>query len=383
MTVSDPMKNRNIKGDIGSSSSRNEMLLYLVIWFVIAALPVALELWKFMNSSEFEWTFVIRWWIGMVPLIVIFLIHNHFLLPIYLKKGLVKRYCMALLIVLSVYAAVLVFTGRSARREMHQYPGPPRPPIEFAQEPPPHHQMPGRHPRPFPFPLLFKVMLAAMTMGMNVAISLAFAYNREQANRKDRENTRLQEELRYLKQQISPHFLMNVLNNIHEMAEEDTREAQNMILELSYLMRYVLYESEHDMTTLAAESRFISSYVALMKKRYVEDIVRVSINIEEDAPEDVRIPPLLFVTFIENAFKHGVSYLNETVININLRESGGNVFFSCDNTIPQGKQAGVDTGGIGLANVRRRLDLLYGKNYSLTISEDHDRYSVSLLIPSI
>ena len=376
------------------NSVRNERILYLVVWAVIAVLPVVLELWKLINDSEFKWEFVFRWWIGMIPLILIFLIHNHFLLPKFMKKGRIRRYCLILLLVLSAYGGVQYLMDRPVYREFKERPMPPGPPFEFGETPPMRPPMPdgpsrpdmhdrpeNMPPRPFPFPLLFKIMLAAMTLGINVAISLVFTYSREQADRREQENNRLQEELKYLKQQISPHFLMNVLNNIHEMAEEDIKEAQNMILELSHLMRYVLYESENEMTTFAAEARFISSYVSLMKKRYVEGMVKVNLDIRQQASEDVHMPPLLFISFIENAFKHGVSYSNETTIDIRLNENSGKILFTCDNTIPHTRNT-VSAGGVGLSNIRRRLDLLYGDEYSLRINQEDDIHSVTLIIPS-
>lgn len=356
---------------------RRERLLYVVVWSLIAVLPVVLELWKLINDSVFAWRFVLRWWSGMVPLIVIFLLHNHIFLPRFMKKGRMMAYAVAVLLVLGVYGGTKYYAHQKireefrAKRELRQMPPPPQPMFEFSKASP--------H-RPFPFPVLFQLMLAAMTIGINVAISLTFTYSREQANRKELENSRLQEELKYLKQQISPHFLMNVLNNIHELAEENIKEAQNMILELSYLMRYVLYESDNDMTTLASESRFISSYVTLMKMRYVEDIVKVSLDLPDQASENVHVPPLLFVSFVENAFKHGVSYNKETTIDIRLYEKNGKIFFTCDNTVPHHKE-NAEKGGVGLANVRRRLDLLYGENYSLRINEEDDIHSVTLIIP--
>ena len=367
------------------NSVRNERILYSAVWTIIAVLPIILELWKLINDSEFKWEFVFRWWVGMIPLILIFLIHNHFLLPKFMKKGRIRRYCLILLLVLSAYGGIQYAVDRPVRKELRERPVPPAPPFEFTEVPPMRPHMPDRPknlpPRPFPFPLLFKIMLAAMTLGINVAISLVFTYSREQANRREQENKRLQEELKYLKQQISPHFLMNVLNNIHEMTEEDIKEAQNMILELSHLMRYVLYESENEMTTLSSESRFIISYVSLMRKRYVEDMVRINLDILEHTSGDVHMPPLLFIPFIENAFKHGVSYSNETTIDIKLHEMNGKILFSCDNTIPHTRNA-VSAGGVGLSNIRRRLDLLYGDEYSLRINQEDDRHSVTLIIPS-
>ena len=366
------------------ASVRNERGLYVVLWMLIALLPLVLQLWESINSNGFNWKPVWRWWIGMIPLILIFLINNHVLLPRYMKKGRMRRYCLIILVVLIAYGGLQYVAEVHAWKEFRAHMLPPRPPFGFGENlpvrpPVPELRMPLR-PFTFPFPLLFKMMLAAMTLGMNVAISLVFIYNREEAQRKELENKRLQEELKYLKQQISPHFLMNVLNNIHEMAEENIREAQDMILKLSHLMRYVLYESENDMTTLAAESRFISSYVSLMKMRYVEDIVKVRLDIQEKTSEDIHIPPLLFISFIENAFKHGVSYNGETFINIRLCEKDGSIFFTCDNTLLKNKD-NTDKGGVGLANVRRRLDLLYGDDYSLRITDDDNIHSINLIIP--
>ncbi len=351
------------------SSIWQERILYAAIWLSIAVLPVVLELSQYINYSVFNWKPVIRWWTGMVPLIVIFIFHNSFLIPRFLKRGRMKLYVVTVILILAAYGGL----QHSILRQSHRY--------AREQQMPPETDMPRRMPPPpLPLPLLFNSMLAALTIGLNAAISLTFTYNREQEKRKELENKRLQEELKYLKQQISPHFLMNVLNNIHELADENIKEAQDMILELSYLMRYVLYESEKPITSLASETRFISSYVALMKMRYVKDIVKISLDIPDQFSPSIHIPPLLFISFIENAFKHGVSYEQETKINIKLCEMNGKVFFSCTNTIPVKKQADIE-GGVGLSNVRRRLELLYGEDYSLHIDINDDIYSVTLIIP--
>lgn len=363
-------------------------MLYAAIWSVIAALPLALELWAKINGSGFEWRFIIRWWIGMVPLVVLFLIHNHILIPKYLKNGQTGSYGILLLVLLLAYGGCQYAVQKHVRKEWKAYAMAPRPdhrcppPAPFIKPGPeiPGSQMP---PRPFPIPILFKIMLAALTLGINAAISLAFTYNREQSKRKEIENHRLQEELKYLRQQISPHFFMNVLNNIHEMAEEDIKAAQDMILELSHLMRHILYESENDMTDLVSESRFISSYVSLMKMRYVGDMVEIGLELPENASENAYVPPLLFVSFIENAFKHGVSYQRKTSIRISLHEKDGRIHFRCENTLPpkDGCLPSQKEGGVGLSNLKRRLDLLYGGNYSLNITHDENIYSITLTIP--
>ena len=359
-----------------SNSVRNERIFYLIVWTIFAILPIILELWKLINNSEFMWSHVVRWWVGMLPLIALFFIHNGLLIPKLMKKGKLKTYCLALAGIIVIYGAIQ-YAALPPRPNFASGMGPSmRPPMPI----PPMDMPPRPFPRLIPLPVIFKLMLAIMMVGVNVAISLIFTYHREQAKRKELENSRLQEELKYLKQQISPHFLMNVLNNIHAMAEDDIKTAQEMILELSCLLRYALYESENEMTTLASEKQFITSYIALMKRRYFEDIVDVRVDIQENMTADIRIPQLLFISFIENAFKHGVSYNNNTVINITLSEELGNIVFTCENTIPQKKDNKV-IGGVGLSNVRRRLDLLYGDEYTLCIDNNDTVYSVRLIIP--
>lgn len=378
---------------------KNEKILYIIVWSAIAMLPIVLELWKLINGSEPVWKSVVNWWGGMIPLILIFLLHNHVLIPQLLKRGRTVCYAASVCAILLTFG-VLFFCLDCCLSERRMKMPPPqhienagvRPPAPLPRphdglmpprEPGGPHHPPGKHPPAmFPLPVLFKLLLVLLTIGANAAVSLSFSYNRQQAYRKELENRRLQEELKYLKQQISPHFLMNVLNNIHEMAEENIKEAQNMILELSYLMRYVLYESENDMTTLAAELRFISSYVSLMRKRYIEELVTVKLDVPESCPEGIRIPPLLFIPFIENAFKHGVSYNNETMIDVSLSEAKGKIRFTCSNTL-QRKSDNDIKGGVGLANVKRRLDLIYGNDYSLRIDKTIQAYSVILIIPSL
>ena len=386
------------------NSLRNERLLYVAVWALIAVLPVVLELWRYANTSVFEWGIVIRWWLSMLPLMVAFLVNNHLLIPRFIMKRKWGSYILALLLTMVVCVVCQCAVDNAIRRvtmenslpddhrhgfSPHRY-GPQMPPadsLSFGQphghRPPDHrpplHRPPGHLP-PRPFSFIFMLMFTALTIGRNVTVSLIFAYNRQQASRNELDNRRLQEELKYLKQQISPHFLMNVLNNIHEMAEEDVKEAQDMILELSYLMRYVLYEGENQTTTLVSECRFISSFIALMKRRYVEGMVQINVRVPEQDSQDVTVPPLLFLPFIENAFKHGVSYTSPTIIDIQLYRLSDRLVFRCENSVPADRE-NISEPGVGLNNVKRRLQLLYDRDYSLDIQKDNYTYSVTLIIP--
>ena len=367
----------------------NEIIAYTAIWSSVVLFPLILELWELINGQAFDWMPIKRWWVGALTLFVVFLFNNYLLMPFLLKKGRLVAYLLSALAVLGL------FGGHHHYSKPHRPPidnyidlpdlapqgfppapdGPHPGPFDFDGNPgPPHHD---RTPR-LPLPEIFLLVLALMTLAINIAISMMFQNNRERVNFKELENYRLQEELKYLKQQISPHFFMNMLNNIHEMAEEDVTKAQNMIIELSQLMRHALYEEGS--VSLASEINFISSYVSLMKMRYPDESVKINITLPEHPSEGKKVPTMLFISFIENAFKHGVTYLSPTTINIELAEMEHRLIFRCTNTLPA-QSTQQKKGGVGLANVRRRLDLLYKEDYSLEIIKNEETYTVTLDIP--
>lgn len=309
-----------------------ETITYVIIWLCVAFLPVIIEVWENINGNTFEWRHVVRWWMGMVPLIVLFLINNYLLMPRLLKKAKVASYLSAV----GVMLVAFVIYQHSTMPEFIKSPDRFVPPMELRQDFPPPDMVPDRMRQPappmrLPLPELFMLVLGMMTVGINVAVSLVFEGHGTRLQNKELENFKLQEELKYLKYQISPHFLMNVLNNIHEMAEEDTRKAHKMIIELSQLMRHALYED--GTASLAAEVTFISSYISLMKMRYPDETVKVTASLPENPSRNKKLPTLLLISFIENAFKHGVTYMKPTYIDITLNESDKHLYFSCVNTV--------------------------------------------------
>jgi sensor histidine kinase YesM len=175
---------------------------------------------------------------------------------------------------------------------------------------------------------------------------------------------------------------MNTLNNIHSLIEADQKLAQNAVLKLSEMMRYLLYESGRGTTTLAREIEFLKSYVNLMQLR-VDDSVIVSFELPERCT-NVSLPPLLFISFIENAFKHGVSYRAPSSLFFKLIQNDGSIEFIARNTISsfQNNDSLAHHGGIGLENIRKRLNLLYGERYQLNIEKTEHEFSVRLTIPT-
>lgn len=196
------------------------------------------------------------------------------------------------------------------------------------------------------------------------------------------ERNRLQQELGYLKAQLNPHFFMNMLNNIHGMVEINPSTAQEMIVELSRLMRYVLYEGAKEYIPLSTETDFITTYVALMRKRYSNKKVSISLHLPQQTAK-IQLPPLLFVVLIENAFKHGISYLRHSSFDMNMDVTNGHIRFHCRNSRGASpKNIQRKNGGIGLENLRKRLELLYGHDYSLEIDDKKENtYEVTLTIP--
>jgi len=193
------------------------------------------------------------------------------------------------------------------------------------------------------------------------------------------EREKLNSELAFLKNQISPHFFFNTLNNIYSLIGVNADDSQKAVLKLSKLMRYLLYESEQGNTKLSQEIDFMSNYIDLMKLR-MNDKVSLSVSFPEKY-NDVSIPPLLFIPFIENAFKHGISYRDQSFIHISLVAGEGTVTFNCSNSnFSKNGQGEKEHSGIGLGNIRKRLGLLYPDNHKLVINESDKVYEVHLLI---
>ena len=232
---------------------------------------------------------------------------------------------------------------------------------------------------PYPLPgyLFGRFSLALLVVGFNVAIKLLFKSMRDEEALKELEHQHLQSELQYLKYQINPHFFMNTLNNIHALVDMDAGKAKKTIVELSKLMRYVLYEASNKTILHSREIQFLDNYITLMKLRYTDKVCIMC-----DMPGEiskVQRPPVLFISFVENAFKHGVSYQKESFIRVTMTVEDGKLAFRCSNS--NWGKSGEQNHGIGLENVRKRLRLLFGQDYTLSINEREGSFNVLLISP--
>jgi two-component system, LytTR family, sensor kinase len=191
------------------------------------------------------------------------------------------------------------------------------------------------------------------------------------------ERAKLNAELAFLKNQISPHFFFNTLNNIYSLIGINAEDSQKAVLKLSKLMRYLLYESEHGDTKLSYEIDFMNNYIDLMKLRMNEK-VSLSVDFPWDENE-ITIPPLLFIPFIENAFKHGITTRGKSYIDICLFIKHDVLIFKCSNSMAL-KGSGDRQPGIGLGNAKKRLALLFPGKHDLVIEKHEDEFRVLLNI---
>ena len=191
-----------------------------------------------------------------------------------------------------------------------------------------------------------------------IFMALTIHYVIRQTEKKQKE---VESELAWLKNQINPHFLFNTLNNISSLTHIDADEAQDAVMQLSDLLRYAMYETNKPKVPLEGEVEFMRNYIDLMKLRTNEmTTVGEEIEIEDGSLE---VAPLLFISLIENAFKHGMNSNAPAVIKISLVQKGDTLVFSCDNTNNPKPTKDRSGSGIGLENTRRRLDLQYQGRY--------------------
>lgn len=213
----------------------------------------------------------------------------------------------------------------------------------------------------------FLLLISFLVLGISTSVSAIQKWQKDSQIRQDLEQQRVTSELLFLKAQINPHFFFNTLNNIYALTHTNVELARKAVHKLSRMMRYVLYETQRDTTLLSQEIAFLQDYIELMQLRLSD---KVTITFEKPEPfNDILIAPMLFLPFVENAFKHGVSTIQSGRIFICLQQKDGQLQLTVRN--PMFTRQGVvleESNGIGLVNTRRRLDLLYPDKYRLEVS---------------
>ena len=348
---------------------RKENTIYLTVWaavFLLTALRIVIECLA-LGEESIDFVSIFQTWMTMLPFLLLFFIHNCLLAPQLVYKKRVGLYvALTALLVASFFAYILLLSPDPD-------PGliPPEPDGRF-QGPPPG----GTRGRPLN-PELMRGLLGVFMLAANIGIKFLFSEQKERERIQQLEKENLAYQLDYLRYQINPHFFMNTLNNIHALVDIDPEKAKVCIIELSKMMRHILYDSDKPTIPLAQELDFLDNYFSLMRIRYPDDA-----RIDYTRPAvtgQSEVPPLVFASFAENAFKHGMGGA-DSFIRLSIGEEDGKVVFKCVNS-RKGTASEGDK-GIGLQNIRRRLELLYGTGYFLHIEENARTYEVFLALPA-
>jgi sensor histidine kinase YesM len=322
------------------------------------------------NSSDNNLTFwIYTYYFHMVFMIIIFYVNYLFVTPhFYFTKN--KFYYfggLLLFAILMIIISQLVYRFLDfdqLRESMGLFPTPES------------NEKPGLiHPR-----LIDNFFLYMFVIGTSTGASIIKRHHQNEKEQQAREKAHLDTELSFLKNQISPHFFFNALNNIYALIAIDSDKAQQSVEKLSGLMRYLIYESDIRTIELRKEFEFTKNYIELMRQRLTSKVT-LEVDIADNV-ENVNIPPLMFIPFVENAFKHGVSYREKSFIRISLKTVKNKVVFSCENSIPSNNYNGQKKiGGVGITNIKKRLDLIYGNKAKLKMDTYNNTFIVDLVIP--
>ena len=341
-------------------------------------------------------------WFRLLPFLVIFLVNNFLLAPKLLFRSKHLTYIISCLVLLASIALIdssfttvrIKHKEECLKKELSQIPGNENHPYcqKEMHKHSPHSQSQIKE-KPFPgrFPMHHKrlfscigvLSIGLLIIGFNSGIKVFARWSTESEERSEKERYYLSTELAYLKQQVSPHFFMNTLNNIHALIDIDSERAKDAIVKLSHMMRYLLYETETDKVPLSKEIEFIDSYIELMRLRYDEANLSIEVKYTENT-KPVYVPSLLFLPLIENAFKHGVNTKMQSFVSIEFDVENDRLLFKIKNTnFPKTATGFNEASGIGLENIRKRLALIYGEDYIFHIQSDDKIFNISLSIPIV
>ncbi len=340
----------------------NNVLMHILLWGVIFILP-----YFFMDSERiFNWQWFMRSLPEMLGFMLVFYLNYFLLIDKLLYKGKTKQFIFYNLL-LVVAVAFLIHYGRGLLETV----------------------MPELRPRRrmkrggFNMQLQFMVRnstsLLLMT-GLSVALKMTTRWFEVDNERKELAKAKSEAELQNLKNQINPHFLLNTLNNIYALIEFDPPKAQQAVMDLSKMLRHLLYENNQTFVPLRQEATFMRNYIELMRIR-LPDNVKLTTDFSYSESGNTLISPLIFISLIENAFKHGISGDKPSFIDISLREHpDGKVEFVSRNSYFPKSGSDKSGSGIGLELVEKKLELLYPGNYQWKTSMDENVYSTMLLI---
>ena len=321
-----------------------ELTIHLISWFLIFTFPIMLT----ERGNSIDWVQYLRH--SIVPLCscIIFYANYLYLVPRYLFKNEGGRFLLLNALCIAMMASV-IHSGHELFWEPphHRFI-----PEDFPIPPPPHQWiLGGRH-----------LVMLMFVVGLSTALRVSIRWRHTERKLVQAEQEKSEAELKNLKNQLNPHFLLNTLNNIYALIAFDGKRAQEAVQELSKMLRYVLYDNQAAKVPLEKELEFINNYISLMRIRLPKS-VEVSVHLDA-GKKPLKISPLIFISLIENAFKHGVSPTEPSFISISIcGHSDGRIVCEIMNSNFPKNEADKSGSGIGLTQVYKRLELAYPDCY--------------------
>lgn len=326
--------------------------MHLGVWLILFFFPLFV-----FYTENFDYSHILRrTWIPTIFWVIIFYCNYSWFIEkfIFARKNLQFIVANIMLVALCIYANHLI----------REYVLPP-------------------HDGPFSpsfwiFSIYWQILTAIITVGISIAVRMTQRWIESENTKRNSENARLQSELTYLQYQLQPHFFFNSLNNIYSLVDSAPEKAKETIHSLAKLMRYMLYEAKEGQVSLAKEIEFLEKFISLMEIRLSEGI-RVQRSFPK-AAEGSQITPLLFLPLVENAFKHGAQPSGKGLISFDLQLKDNEATFTVENPNLPKTQEDKSGSGIGLENLKKRLDLLYPGQYHLEQTATDQVYKAELKI---
>ena len=332
--------------------------LHLIVWFTLFSIPYVLS-----YGLEEEINRVIsRFWIPLAFYAIIFYLNYFVLIDRFLFANKTLQFIIINVLIISFFLFLKLQIEDNLFQDIIKKRG---------------NDNDATGP-PFKMFVYVQMLSYVAPILFSIAVKTTKRLIKTEAQRKEATNFKLESELQHLHYQLQPHFFFNSLNNIYSMVDISPEQAKKSIHSLSKLMRYMLYETNMDMVPLSKEIDFIKKYIDLIKLR-ISDKTEVSYNFPEEET-GIKIAPLLFISLIENAFKHGVSATKESYINISMTSNEKTVQFAIENDNFPKKADDKSGSGIGLQNLEKRLELLYPNKHSFNTSVKDNRFLVHLEI---
>jgi two-component system LytT family sensor kinase len=337
-----------------SKSSTITILIHVLTWLVLGFILFGYQ--PLTMNVELPYQFWMKQTLTFTMLVAAFYLNSSVLVPVYLLKNRTGMYFLfAIALIAGIYFLDALF---DRTLDMHRLMD-----AAFHKHGPPKR---GERNHFYDFALLF---IMALVLGISTSITAIQKWQGDARLREALEQDKISSELSFLKAQINPHFFFNTLNNIYALTHINAETSRKAIHQLSRMMRYVLYDTQHGTALLSQEIAFIKDYISLMQLRLTD---KVTVDFQSPATvNDMTVAPMIFLPFVENAFKHGISATLPSTILISVEQQAEILQLRVENAIYKDANPNLEENkGIGLTNTLRRLDLLYAGKYTLDMQED-------------